>query len=335
MAPIDPSAHLPKDIPEKAATCTEPGYCDGMECALCGFITTDNVVIPPLGHTEENIPGIDATCTETGLTTGKYCTVCEETTLEQTTIPALGHIEAERDGILPTCTATGLTPIIYCSRCEDVLVSQQNELPIIPHVDKTVPGRPATCTEVGLTDGIVCRGCGLLKRSQVSIPALGHDFKTGSTCAHCDLTLSVGLTYVEDENGEYYILVNAGTFDGAKLVIPAEYEGKPVRKIAEGAFAGNTTIREVVILDDVEVIGEGAFNGCSALEEVTAPASITVVEQNAFNDCSLLATIRSASFEQMDRWTDDFSGNSNFQVISTIKDTRSPYHVAAVARQGD
>ena len=82
---------------------TTPGYCDGMECALCGFITTDNVVIPPLGHTEENIPGIDATCTETGLTTGKYCTVCEETTLEQTTIPALGHIEAERDGILPTC----------------------------------------------------------------------------------------------------------------------------------------------------------------------------------------------------------------------------------------
>ena len=90
-----------------------------------------------------------------------------------------------------------------------------------------------------------------------------------------------------------------------------------------------------VILDGVEVIGEGAFNGCSALEEVTAPASITVVEKNAFNDCSLLATIRSASFEQMDRWTDDFSGNSNFQVISTIKDTRSPYHVAAVARQGD
>ena len=82
-----------------------------------------------------------------------------------------------------------------------------------------------------------------------------------------------------------------------------------------------------MILDGVEVIGEGAFNGCSALEEVTAPASITVVEQNAFNDCSLLATIRSASFEQMDRWTDDFSGNSNFQVISTIKDTRSPYQV--------
>jgi len=326
--PINPDAHKPKTVPALAPTCTEPGHSSGMECELCGYATSATVTIPATGHTESVIPGVAATCTEDGLTYGKYCTVCNTTTLEQTVVPALNHAEAERAGVAPTCTETGLTPIIFCSRCKETLVSTQEIIPATGHTEKLISGKAASCSKSGKTDGKVCRDCGIVMRTQMTIPALGHDFSESHECGNnCGLTISIGIRYEESEDGTFYIVTGIGDFDGTVLVIPEEYQGKSVLEIAEGAFKDNETITSVIILDGVEVIGEGAFEGCSALKEVTVPASVTVVKSDAFNDCDLLVKINSASFEQMDLWDSDFFGNSEFQVASGVKGSLSPYQV--------
>ncbi|MBR3588010.1 MAG: hypothetical protein IKL16_00450 [Clostridia bacterium] len=130
---IDKLPHTEVTIPGKAATCTETGLTEGIECDVCYELikaqeviptaphTNDAVVTDPtctdkgyttytcsvcgnveeadyvdaLGHTEVEIPAVDATCTETGLTAGKECTVCGETTVEQEVVDALGHTEGE------------------------------------------------------------------------------------------------------------------------------------------------------------------------------------------------------------------------------------------------
>lgn len=75
-----------------------------------------------------------------------------------------------------------------------------------------------------------------------------------------------------DENGVY--------------VVP-----ETITRIAEGAFAGDTALKEVVIGDNVTFIGSGAFQGCTALEKVTLPEGLTTIGTYAFAYCSALSEI--------------------------------------------
>ena len=114
--------HTEETIPGYAATCTEPGLTDGVKCANCGEVITEQEVIPALGHTEEVIPGKDATCTETGLTEGVKCSVCGEVLTAQEEIPANGHRNTEVVGAKqPTLTEEGYTGDTYCHDCETTI----------------------------------------------------------------------------------------------------------------------------------------------------------------------------------------------------------------------
>lgn len=68
----------------------------------------------------------------------------------------------------------------------------------------------------------------------------------------------------------YYTLVS---YDGNEetVTIPSEYNGKPVGRIKKDAFAGNGTIKTLIIPDSVEVIDQGAFGKMKALENLTIP----------------------------------------------------------------
>ena len=70
------------------------------------------------------------------------------------------------------------------------------------------------------------------------------------------------------------------------VIIPEIYDGKPVTKIADGAFEGNTYLTSVTIPSTVTEIGENAFKGCTNLRKI--------VFANVNPDASMQANARFA-----------------------------------------
>ena len=99
------------------------------------------------------------------------------------------------------------------------------------------------------------------------------------------------LAYTLSDDGEYYIVAAADkdTITG-KVVIPDEYEGKPVKEIKEQAFH-STKITELTIGDNVEVIRKHAIQLCEQLEKVTLGDSVATIEMGAFYECAALEAI--------------------------------------------
>ena len=88
---ISATGHTPVQIPEKPATCTEPGHKAGTKCSVCGAILSGLEEIPAKGHAVVVDPAVEPTCTKTGLTEGKHCSVCNEVIVAQKIISAKGH----------------------------------------------------------------------------------------------------------------------------------------------------------------------------------------------------------------------------------------------------
>lgn len=99
-----------------------------------------------------------------------------------------------------------------------------------------------------------------------------------------------------DENGVY--------------VIP-----ETVTMIGESAFAGDETLKEVVIGPHVKAIGSGAFRGCTSLKKVTIAEGVESVGSYAFYACSALEEISFPStVERLESYT--FYGCENLESLS-------------------
>lgn len=96
-----------------------------------------------------------------------------------------------------------------------------------------------------------------------------------------------GLSYSLTESGTYSVSVGTAT-NVKKIVIPSEYEGKPVTLIGSGAFENCTSLEEVVIGRKVECVLDNAFKGCTALTSVELPYGAVDMYANAFSGCSAL-----------------------------------------------
>ena len=118
---ISATGHTPVQIPEKPATCTEPGHKAGTKCSVCGAILSGLEEIPAKGHAVVIDPAVEPTCTEPGKTEGKHCSVCGEVIVAQKAIPAIGHKQVVRDAKDPTLTKDGYTGDTYCSVCNELL----------------------------------------------------------------------------------------------------------------------------------------------------------------------------------------------------------------------
>ena len=66
------------------------------------------------------------------------------------------------------------------------------------------------------------------------------------------------------------------------IVIPAEYDGKPVTKIASGAFEGMLSITSVLLPDSLVEIGNRAFMSCSCITSMNIPDSVAKIGSAAF-----------------------------------------------------
>ena len=169
---ISATGHTPVQIPEKPATCTEPGHKAGTKCSVCGAVLSGLEEIPAKGHAVVVDPAVEPTCTKTGLTEGKHCSVCNAVIVAQEVIPAKGHTVVVDPAVGPTCTEPGKTEGKHCSVCNEVIVAQEI-IPAIGHKAVIRDAKDATLTEEGYTGDTYCSVCNeLLKKGEV-IPKSG------------------------------------------------------------------------------------------------------------------------------------------------------------------
>lgn len=64
-----------------------------------------------------------------------------------------------------------------------------------------------------------------------------------------------------------------------------------ITMIAEGAFAGDTDLKEVVIGESVKVVGSSTFQYCTSLETVTISEGVETIGSHAFANCTSLKNI--------------------------------------------
>ena len=102
---------------------------------------------------------------------------------------------------------------------------------------------------------------------------------------------SEGLEYSLNSDGKGYTVTGIGTCTDRELIIPSEYNAKPVTSIGEKAFRFCTGLTRVTIPDSVTRIGDSAFYDCTNLTSVTIGGSVTSIGGSAFEGCAGLTSV--------------------------------------------
>lgn len=97
---------------------------------------------------------------------------------------------------------------------------------------------------------------------------------------------NVQYDYIIDENGTLTGITKAGGGKVEGNVVLDETKG--IKRIASGAFAGNTEITYIKMPAGLTAVGADAFKGCTALRGMTIPTGVTVIEESAFEGCNAL-----------------------------------------------
>ena len=174
------------------------------------------------------------------------------------------HSFSEWTPITPaTCTAQGVEMRIceLCSHGENRFTKK------LPHTEAIDEGVAATCTAAGLTEGKHCAVCGEVLLAQAPIPPAHPDTDENGECDLCEEKyMSIGLAYTLSQDQTYYIVTGIGECTDREIVIPATYQGLPVKEIGEIAFAGIAQITGITLPDSLTSIGMEAFGQCPQLQ---------------------------------------------------------------------
>lgn len=233
----------------------------------------------PSGEVTENI--VDPTCSEDGsYDLVIYCLDCGDEIARMThPIASIEHSSSgtvRENEISPTCTDVGECEVVsYCDACGEELSRETVFFDVIDHIPAEGVREnviPPVCKNDGSCDLVVkCSMCETeLSRTKESIPAIGHDWSDEGKCKNCGIAYSVGdsLQMTLSEDKTYYIISGIGTFRGSELVLPSEYNGLPVKEIADYAFKDCTWIVSATIPASVTRLGYGAAMGCTALKKL-------------------------------------------------------------------
>ncbi|MGN0438466.1 MAG: leucine-rich repeat domain-containing protein [Lachnospiraceae bacterium] len=99
------------------------------------------------------------------------------------------------------------------------------------------------------------------------------------------------VSYVDEDEGYMVQSYNQGFSLDGKAVIPAEYNGKPVVSINEGAFKGDPFLKSVELPDTILRIGGEAFKNCKRLENINIPNGVLELRGNTFEGCTSLSYV--------------------------------------------
>ena len=126
---------------------------------------------------------------------------------------------------------------------------------------------------------------------EIRIKAVGADAQSSwSAVLEFHKAFDTGCVYTLINNKSEYEISYGGTASG-ELEIEDEYRGKPLTRIADGAFRANTRITSVKVGKNVTEIGENAFYNCSKLTKVTLPDGLKTLGQYAFSFCGALESV--------------------------------------------
>ena len=95
------------------------------------------------------------------------------------------------------------------------------------------------------------------------------------------------LKYALTEGNTYSVSLGAKNTE-TEIIIPSEYQNKPVTEITARGFQSGTDIITVVIPDSIVKIGEYAFSDCTKLANVTFNNGLAEIGNGAFFGCSRL-----------------------------------------------
>ncbi|MGN0558718.1 MAG: leucine-rich repeat protein [Acutalibacteraceae bacterium] len=101
-------------------------------------------------------------------------------------------------------------------------------------------------------------------------------------------TADISGSYEYEMTGDGTVQISRYYGNKSEVTIPDKIEGKSVTIIGAEAFAGNETLKKVVIPDGVTSIYWGAFAACPNLDTITIPNSVTDVGSFAFEDTKWL-----------------------------------------------
>ena len=104
------------------------------------------------------------------------------------------------------------------------------------------------------------------------------------------VTDSQGVEYTLSDDGTYYI-VSGYVVEPTEVVIPAEYNGLPVKEIGDSAFRSCSSLTSITLPNSVISIGDDAFYACCSLTSITIPDSVIGIGNYAFIYCSSLTSI--------------------------------------------
>ena len=97
------------------------------------------------------------------------------------------------------------------------------------------------------------------------------------------------LTYELLSDGTYGVGAKKGTVKLlSEIVIPVEYQGKPVTQILDQGFYECANLTSVTLPESIISIGYYGFFGCSKLTSITIPSSVMNIGLCAFDNCGKL-----------------------------------------------
>ncbi len=100
--------------------------------------------------------------------------------------------------------------------------------------------------------------------------------------------VSKGLEFELSSDKTCYMLAGIGECSDKDIIVPSEYDGKPVTSVLSEAFAENDSIVSIVLPSGVTSIGKRAFYKCKSLEKAVLPEGILSLGDEAFAFCSSL-----------------------------------------------
>lgn len=96
------------------------------------------------------------------------------------------------------------------------------------------------------------------------------------------------LRFTLQKDGTYAVQAQSNRMGGRKtLVIPAEWEGKPVTAIAASGFQGLSSLQSVSLPASLRSIGNSAFRECRSLSQVNLPEGLRSIGEYAFSQTAL------------------------------------------------
>ena len=282
---------------ENPATCTDDGsYEEVVYCSVCAReLSRDYHTESATGH-RWSTPTYTWNETNTECTASRYCLINSDhietettTDIEKTVVTSL---DCEHDGEY-TYTATFVNTAFSVTKNETVptpghawgapayywnidytectaRVTCQN------NIDHQIAETVSTSYEVTTEPGVEENGVGTYSAAfenplfetatrNITLPATGTPEK---------------LIFTLSDDETYYSVKQASTSLNGTVVVPSEYEGKPVKRIDSQGFTA-IQINRFVILDGVEVIGEQGISMCNNWKYARFPNTIKYLEKRS------------------------------------------------------